>query len=229
ASNADENQQPKNNSRGSKHIQSNVGVVNPCAILRKPSLLSEKLEEWKEFNINEVYDYSDIASCLGNCLGSGVYGSVYMLHKNCDDYCIKLFKNVKIRSLVKEVSTLLSLREIEGIPRVIGVCKYPPGMIMSQHDMTLNQWRHNNKPSSLDLVQVALHVCTLVRTINQNGFRHNDIKCNNVMVDLTEAGPKVMLIDFELANKVGRSAFRGRERIEREELERRWKEKKFYA
>ena len=47
-----------------------------------------------------------------------------------------------------------------------------------------------------------------MQSIHERGYCHNDLKSNNIMVDITEDGPKVTIIDFGFMTKVGEIVFK---------------------
>ncbi|KAK7071597.1 hypothetical protein SK128_002786, partial [Halocaridina rubra] len=186
------------------------------------------LEKWNEKYDIEIYKFSDISISKTKRLGSGKYADVYRLDEKYKGYCVKIYENSGKKSFLREVSALLKLRDIKGIPYVLGVCEYPPCIILSEHQMTLGRWFRRHEQSAHDLVDVALQICKLVTSVHRKGICHNDIKSNNVMIDLTKAGPKVTLIDFGLACKPGDIIFpRGRANVEY--LMARWQKMTFYA
>ncbi|XP_068250156.1 trichohyalin-like [Palaemon carinicauda] len=150
----------------------------------------------------KIYDYDDLAPFIGDKIGSGGFGEVLELTGKLSGYCLKLHYDID----EAEVTNLLSVQHL-AVPKLVGILSDGTSIIMTRHQMTMYDWIRLFPPRE-ELFQALLDLVGSLQDIHAEGFCHNDIKFDNVMVDLVEGGvPKVFLIDLGLMRKFGGDPF----------------------
>ncbi|KAK7077626.1 hypothetical protein SK128_003461 [Halocaridina rubra] len=152
-------------------------------IFKSQEEISVILNSWQEDEGLKVYFYEDIKQDIGRDIGGGAYGTVVSLQGTFKDHCAKIYGQATFNHFKREVSTLLKLQGVEGIPNIVGVFRDPLGIIIRRHQYTLYRWKTRCLPSDLELVDVAIQLCNIVKSLHERGICHNDIKASNVMVD----------------------------------------------
>ncbi|MPC46768.1 putative L-type lectin-domain containing receptor kinase V.2 [Portunus trituberculatus] len=140
-------------------------------------------------------------------LGAGSYGSCC---KGVDPYAgkelvIKTFLKDDLRSLVTETRCLQRLQG-HGMQRLVGVCVETRQLVTRFAGQTAEDYFHSGTCFTQAL-SVILQVARAVRSVNEAGYTHNDIKDNNVCVKECPNGPKATIIDLGLAKRVGSRGF----------------------
>uniref|UniRef100_A0A0P4W432 Protein kinase domain-containing protein n=1 Tax=Scylla olivacea TaxID=85551 RepID=A0A0P4W432_SCYOL len=140
-------------------------------------------------------------------LGAGSYGSCC---KGVDPHAgkevvIKTFLKNALRSLVTEAKCLQRLQG-HGMQRLVGVCLETRQLVTRFAGQTAADYFHSGACFTHAL-RVILQVARAVRSVNEEGYTHNDIKSNNVCVKQATSGPKATLIDLGLAEPVGTRGF----------------------
>lgn len=150
-----------------------------------------------------------------NLLGEGTYGKVFQIRLADVDYpiCIKVAKGIRCReSNLKECEMLGRLGEVKGVPRIVGVSLQPDAFIMTMHGhCTLAKCirLRGRVPSEKVLLRVLRDLSGVLAEIHFRGLCHNDIKTNNVMVEMgSKSSFAVTLIDFGLMTRYGCHPFR---------------------
>ena len=140
-------------------------------------------------------------------LGEGSYGSCC---KGVDPHAgkevvVKTFLKDALRSLVTEAKCLQRLQG-HGMQRMVGVCVETRQLVTRFAGQTAADYFHSGACFTHAL-SVILQVARAVRSVNEAGYTHNDIKNNNVCVKQSTSGPKATLIDLGLAKRVGTRGF----------------------
>ena len=148
-------------------------------------------------------DVEDMTSAGLQSLGSGTYGSC---HKVVDPntlkpLVIKTFSEDGLKELVTEAVNLHELR-LPGVQELVGVCVHTRQIVTHFGGNTADQF-FETKPSMADTSSVFLQITRTVQNMLEKGFAHNDIKGNNVCVQVENNVPKATVIDLGLARKVG--------------------------
>lgn len=139
-------------------------------------------------------------------IGKGATTTVYKLSlPGYEGICVKFFGQLpdptKFALACKEANNLLILRRdpaVPGVPNVIGVCHYPPGVIMSMHDSTtLLKLLVSPALSEYLLVELMRQIVSILMKIHSRGYLHNNIKASNISVDMTDLNDvKVVFLAF---------------------------------
>ena len=137
-------------------------------------------------------------------LGSGSYGSC---HLACDPntrqpLVLKTFPRHRLQDLATEATNLHELR-LPGVQRLVGVCVPTRQLISPFAGTTLNKYFGQTKPSFAQAINVFLQVSTTLQQMHDKGFSHNDIKDDNICVQVDTNGPKATIIDLGLARRDG--------------------------
>lgn len=145
-------------------------------------------------------------------LGVGAYSSVYGVHLLDVPYsvCFKVLspKYRSLRLLLRECDNLGRLEEVEGLPRVLAISVDPLGFFMTQHGgrgSTMASWKKGLvEPSEALVVGSIYRLCTILNSVHCLHMCHNDIKLNNVAVEVGEGGRlDVTLLDLGLMRSYG--------------------------
>ncbi|XP_068229785.1 serine-rich adhesin for platelets-like [Palaemon carinicauda] len=164
--------------------------------------------DWRDYGIT-VHDWESILPDLGELLGDGAYGQVYAFGESSrNPMCIKITEETFFkRPFLSEVKHMVRLQHT-AVPRVTGiVLKKVFGIIMTRHEMTLKDWVIDYQPTVTERLTVLLEICKIINDFHQSGLCHNDLYLNNIMIDITDEGPKVTIIDFGLMTRIGKITF----------------------
>lgn len=145
-------------------------------------------------------------------LGVGTYSSVYGVHLLDVPFpvCFKVLekKYGSLKALLRECDNLERLVEVDGLPRVLAVSVDPLGFFMTQHGgrrSTMASWRKGlTQPSEALVVGAIYRLCTILNNVHSLRLCHNDIKLNNVAVEVGPGGRvEVTLLDLGLMRSYG--------------------------
>ncbi|XP_068250824.1 putative leucine-rich repeat-containing protein DDB_G0290503 [Palaemon carinicauda] len=151
-----------------------------------------------------IYDAAVIWPFECETLGRGAYGKVRALHKQFSGFCFK--KNHA--NAEREIEILLRLQHL-AVPQIIGITPDRTGFIMSRHQYTLNDWVSRMSPTKEQMLAVFIELAWILQDFHAEGYIHNDIKTDNVMVDLSPENEvlKVTVVDLGLTRKIGINPF----------------------
>ncbi|XP_063863900.1 uncharacterized protein LOC135102549 [Scylla paramamosain] len=174
----------------------------------KPTKLSEKREiarllhkqGVRLFKKSEVRDITSLGTKL---LGSGSYGSCHLAvdPNTRQPLVIKKFPRDGLDDLATEATNLHALR-LPGVQRLVGVCVSKRQMITGFAGTTLSKY-FLTRPSFADAISVFLQISRTLQQMLDKGFSHNDIKGDNICVQVDSNAPKATIIDLGLARRVG--------------------------
>lgn len=145
-------------------------------------------------------------------LGVGAFSAVYAVHLLDVPYpiCFKVLspKHASLGQLLLECDNLRLLEEVEGLPRVLAVSLEPLGFFMTQHGgsgSTMDIWKKGPvRPSEALVVGSVYRLCTILSNVHSLRVCHNDIKLNNVAVEIGASGRvEVTLLDLGLMRSYG--------------------------
>ncbi|KAK8407728.1 hypothetical protein O3P69_002344 [Scylla paramamosain] len=148
-------------------------------------------------------DVEDMSSAGHQSLGSGTYGSCYKVvdPNTLKPLVVKTFSEDGLQELVTEAINLHELR-LPGVQDLVGVCVHSRQIVTHFGGTTADQF-FETKPSFADTVSVFLQISRILQKMLERGFAHNDIKGNNVCIQVDNDVPKATVIDLGLARKVG--------------------------
>uniref|UniRef100_A0A0P4WJI1 Protein kinase domain-containing protein n=1 Tax=Scylla olivacea TaxID=85551 RepID=A0A0P4WJI1_SCYOL len=147
-----------------------------------------------------------------NLLGMGAYSAVYEVRLLDVPYpiCFKVLteKHGSLKALLRECDNLERLQEVSGLPIVLAVSVEPLGFFMTQHGgraSTMASWgRGRMQPSEALIVGAIYRLCTILHNVHCLRLCHNDIKLNNVVVEVGPGGRvEVTLLDLGLMRPYG--------------------------
>ncbi|XP_063593344.1 uncharacterized protein LOC134770413 [Penaeus indicus] len=149
-------------------------------------------------------------------LGEGLFAEVFATRcPGLPPLCVKSFKDHFTIAPYKEAQTLHALRGVPGLPRLVGLCPAPPALLMTRHgDTTLASWIDSHM-ALIPCLEILLDLAGILEGLHSQGFAHNDLKDDNVMLDFELGQVRVTLIDLGLATKFCQCPFiynRGRSR-----------------
>ena len=152
-------------------------------------------------------------------LGSGSYGAVFKVQLIGEPnwYAIKFSRD----SMEEEFNLQQEFHQRDpsfiDMPLLRGQCLWYDDNYNVKGDLHYNITKLYNKEScpndencptdfsQLTRIQIS-NIAEKLEKLNENGFVHMDIKCNNIMIDF-DGNPK--LIDFGMAENVGNDEFKG--------------------
>lgn len=152
------------------------------------------------------YEVEVVLQNLGKQLGQGSYGTVFQLLLG-QSSVVKVAKPGREVSLLKEMEMLNYLQGVGNVPEVVGISLHPtPLLVMSScGSNTLKDILKSVSITDEYKILCLLQAARMLDQINESGVIHNDIKANNIIVDMpygmTEP-PEVSIIDFGLACNV---------------------------
>ncbi|KAK8407847.1 hypothetical protein O3P69_002406, partial [Scylla paramamosain] len=151
-------------------------------------------------------DVEHIVSKGTTRLGSGTYGSCDKAvdPKTQQPLVIKTFaKGLNgLENLVSEAANLQYLR-LPGVQRLVGVCIHTRQMISHFAGITAQRYFKRTAPSLGDTLSVFWQVSRTLQQVLGKGLTHNDLKGDNVCVQVDTDVPEATIIDFGLARQVG--------------------------
>lgn len=154
-----------------------------------------------------------------NLLGEGAFCRVYQLHLGDTEtpICMKVKEHVTYSKddrifnndycVLREVENLQRVSGLQGVPRVVAVSAAPEAFIMTMHGVrTLEAWIkiwEKAKPKEKDVGEVLHQLCRILVSLHELQVCHNDLKSDNVMVQVEKAKKKgshfkVTLVGFAL-------------------------------
>ena len=137
-------------------------------------------------------------------LGWGASGSCHLAFdpSTRQPIVIKTFPRDSLDDLATEARNMHELR-LPGVQRLVGVCVPTRQLITGFAGTTLNKYFRQTKPSFADAISVFLQISTTLQQMHDKGFSHNDIKDDNICVQVDSNGPKATIIDLGLAERDG--------------------------
>lgn len=141
-------------------------------------------------------------------IGNGKFSEVYLANSKFGKLVVKEttlshdyigFQN----EFIKEVDMLIKFKQIPFVLDLLGV-NYNVNtrkaeMFLECMDSDLNQW-YNYRPMFLDRIKelpnLIFSIGKTIAVINKNGFCHNDIKDNNILVKIQNGSVIFKLSDF---------------------------------
>lgn len=128
-------------------------------------------------------------------LGGGAFGKVWRDPQK--DLVVKISHDMgSFRNAIIEAKILQLLDGFECVQRLVGVCPDELALVTHYGGPTLVCL------SGLSLehkISVGLQVARACADVHAAGFSHNDIKADNICVNMTSGRPEVTLIDFGMA------------------------------
>lgn len=144
-----------------------------------------------------------------NILGEGTFGRCVKGKYKGLNVCLKFFRKKKVvrsKMIINEVKAMLGLTPHSSLPLLFGVCMEPDPILVTQfigfnqegvtldkfsRKLTSMTWLDECSPEHLILTMFeGLHA------IHLSGFIHNDIKSNNIMIELKGLHYNAVIIDF---------------------------------
>ncbi|XP_063598909.1 casein kinase I-like [Penaeus indicus] len=132
-------------------------------------------------------------------IGEGAFGEALLNPQK--NLVIKFSYNVKsFRNAIIEAKLLQLLHGIEFIQCLVGVCPDELALVTHYGGPTFKCL------SGLSLehkISIGLQIARAFASVHSAGFAHNDIKGDNICVNMTSAEPVVTIIDFGMAHVIG--------------------------
>ena len=184
----------------------------------------KQLRQLKEAGV-ALLDHLPGGARLGHrCLGSGAFGAVFALNRTT---CLKVFEGDSQPELeqmaLKEVQDLVRAAPAAPVvPRALAVCLNPPSVVMSRHGPTFGKLTMTNPLSGVQVLQICQATIEAVQRLHSCGFIHNDIKPDNITVDVEGDAFSVTLIDLGMLTRVGEAAPATFLEVQRETKYRPW-------
>nr|XP_027212464.1 proto-oncogene serine/threonine-protein kinase mos-like [Penaeus vannamei] len=117
-------------------------------------------------------------------LGEGAYARVYDVSRpGLPPVCMKLYKRQQATDHEDEAERLHALRNVPGLPKLVGLSLAPAAVVMTCHGTRdLHSWlctRFNME----EYLKMLLSLSTTLLALHTEGFTHNDLKTDNVIID----------------------------------------------
>lgn len=147
---------------------------------------------------------------MGSILGEGTFGRCVKGKYKGLNVCLKFFheKSVLRSKIISEVKVMLGLTPHSSLPLLFGVCIEPDPIIITQfigcdqESITLDNFfrkPHGTSMKCLDNCSpehIILAMFEGLQAIHLSGFIHNDIKPNNVLIQMKGLHYNAVIIDF---------------------------------
>lgn len=154
-----------------------------------------------------------------NPVGSGSFGQCFLARYRSIKVIVKQMKLSETaedkerarRELLHEAKIISSLGDHPNLPIIFGVVtKTLPLCLVTQfhgveeESVTLHQAANDNKLTVANCISIFQKICHALGYLHSNGYLHNDIKANNVVLELTSVPAEYnpVLIDFGKSLKV---------------------------
>lgn len=114
---------------------------------------------------------------------------------------------------MREAQYLHALRDVSGLPRVLGISENPLALLMTRHGRytLFDVARGRTEGLVVSVAQVfqgLYQLADILQDIHLHGLVHNDIKPDNVMIEVDEEDQvKVTLLDLGLMTAVGEQPY----------------------
>ena len=141
-------------------------------------------------------------------LGEGSFGRVDRVRYHGEDAIRKSMTNGQDRKCcVWEAWVTLEVEGAGGAPRLRALTSDMDGMIMDYVGEPLNSYCYKENCTLGTALRVMLGVVQSLAEVHGEGFLHNDIKDDNILVSGPSSNPSVHVIDFRLATKLDDSFY----------------------
>jgi tRNA A-37 threonylcarbamoyl transferase component Bud32 len=178
----------------SKRNQPNTKRKRPAMdnkLLNTAELWLEKFD-WDSFEVTEV-------------IGEGRCGQVFEGTLRGERAVVKLtdlWQHPELhQEMLREASVYVHLEKLQGlgIPKLMGVGYTASGLFALMTEFggsPIKVWRLNNKMREM--------IVGVLAGIHAEGFLHGDVRCDNILVEFCDGGPRITFIDFGLSRKFSR-------------------------
>lgn len=141
-------------------------------------------------------------------LGEGTYASVFAVERGGrPELVVKRFRD-RGGFHYQEAENLLLLDGVPGLPKLVALCPRPPALLMTYHGER-DLFAYFVAAFDLDEYLLILYkLCNILNSLHKEGFAHNDLKGNNVMLDVIEGRTTVTLIDLGTASALAACPYR---------------------
>lgn len=122
-------------------------------------------------------------------LGVGSFGSCFKVQDpdTCQELVIKTFGK-KDRDCLAIEADVLSKLQVAGVQQMVGVCVKTRQLVSHFAGQIAKDYFTNSSTSLPDSLSVIMQVARTLQRIHRKGYTHNDIKDNNVCVQLGSSG-----------------------------------------
>ena len=160
----------------------------------------------------------DLTGVINNShevLGQGGFGRVAAVDiAGCQPLCVKTILDEDLmEDTLQEAQHMFALRDVSGIPRILGISESPLALLMTRHgrytlkDVALGR-AEGLEVSTVQVFQGLALLMDILQDIHSHGLVHNDIKPDNVIIELDEDGQvKVTLLDLGCMSAVGEKPY----------------------
>lgn len=140
-------------------------------------------------------------------LGTGSFGDCFLMQYRNIEVCVKYCRESSYQSVVMEAKFIRKLEGHPNLPLLFGVSpknESPPYIVTKFHGAsssrknTLQDVLYSKKADypMKCFLKLALQCGRALMHIHNRRILHNDLKCNNVLVDIIEDEPCAVIIDF---------------------------------
>lgn len=152
-------------------------------------------------------------------IGSGSYGQCFSARYRGIDALVKKMKHNEtaeekeraMKNLIHEAEVVSTLGDHDNLPMMLGVVtESEPLYLVTQfhgvegNSITLHQAADTNTLTPPDCTEIFHEICSALKHVHRQGYLHNDIKANNVVLQPNSKKPekyKPVLIDFGKSTK----------------------------
>ena len=180
---------------------------------------------WKPRKIDRTL----IVKTCDDPIGSGTYGDCFLAEYRGIKVVIKEMKRRDEsrkeskrckKEVIHEAIVLNSLGDNEGLPFLLGSCTEtePYSLVIQfygtgEESLTLHKAIKDKMLPRTSTVETFVRICNTLEFIHTKGYLHNDLKTNNVLLEIRNDGFRPIIIDFGKSRPITKSVQSGQHRL----------------
>ena len=169
---------------------------------------------------NQLISDPESKACTSKGIGSGTFGDCFLRSYRNIEVCVKYCRQSSYEEVVKEAEFIRKLQGHPNLPILFGishkkeavpyiVTKFHGSNKRSMNTLYYLLSQNQSQYSTSDFIQLAIDCAKGLMHMHNNGILHNDLKTNNVVVEIVSDRPCAVIIDF------GKSCYIGNARVKR--------------
>ena len=168
---------------------------------------------------NQLFSDPESKTCSKG-IGSGTFGDCFLRNYRNIEVCVKYCRQSSYEDAVKEAEFIRKLQGHPNLPILFGishkkeavpyiVTKFHGSQRSTKNTLYSLLSQTPSPYSTNDFIQLALECAKGLMHMHNNNILHNDLKTNNVVVEIVNDQPCAVIIDF------GKSCYVGNARVKR--------------
>ena len=197
-----------------KATRAKTSAATFCAEISKTASLSIPV-----IAQNQLFSDPESKTCSKG-IGSGTFGDCFLRNYRNIEVCVKYCRQSSYEDAVKEAEFIRKLQGHPDLPILFGishkkeavpyiVTKFHGSQRSTKNTLYSLLSQTPSPYSTNDFIQLALECAKGLMHMHNNNILHNDLKTNNVAVEIVNDQPCAVIIDF------GKSCYVGNARVKR--------------